>query len=177
MKFFATLLIAATAVLAQQQESNQGPNASSGSNAVSNPNENNGFQAQGSFFDGSQSGDNVIDGQVGESFNHGASNQAILDSNFVNPSQNSVSGNKGDSANGEANNIGDFVQDLGFAGHAFRRRDTGSNFNGGRFVSFPIGEPVVGVRAPIAGEVVGVRPHAGRVNDNRQDGSIVQNQA
>ncbi|KAJ1890210.1 hypothetical protein LPJ81_005981, partial [Coemansia sp. IMI 209127] len=61
MKFIATLLIAATAVLAQQQVSNQGPNVSTGSNAISNPNVNNGFQAQGSFIDGSDSGGNTID--------------------------------------------------------------------------------------------------------------------
>ncbi|KAJ2559357.1 hypothetical protein EV175_000386 [Coemansia sp. RSA 1933] len=172
MKFFATLLIAAaTVVLAQQQEGNQGPNASSGSNAVTNPNENNGFQAQGSFFDGSTSGGNDITGAVDGSFNHGANNNDIQDSNFVNPSKNSISGNQGDTANGEANNIGDFVQDFGFD-RAFRRRDT--ILNEGRF-----GHP--GFAVPVTEEVVAVRPHVvapavGHVNGNRQDGSIVQNQ-
>ncbi|KAJ2850987.1 hypothetical protein GGI22_005317 [Coemansia erecta] len=61
MKYIAALLVAATAVVAQQQESNQGPNISTGSNAISNPNVNNGFQAQGSFIDGSDSGGNTID--------------------------------------------------------------------------------------------------------------------
>ncbi|KAJ1667597.1 hypothetical protein IW140_002176 [Coemansia sp. RSA 1813] len=175
MKFFATLLIAATAVLAQQQEGNQGPNAATGPNAVSNPNVNSGFQAQGSFFDGSKSGGNVIDGQVGESFNHGASNSGIQDSNFVNPSKNSVSGNHGDTANGADNQIGDFVQDLGFGG-AFRRRDTFFNNHEGGFArpgfgaAIPVGAPLV------AEPFVGARP-VGRVNDNRQGAAIVQNQA
>ncbi|KAJ2559359.1 hypothetical protein EV175_000388, partial [Coemansia sp. RSA 1933] len=62
MKIFATILIGVTAVLAQQQESNTGPNVSNGPNAISNPNINNGFQAQGSFIDGSDSGSNFLEG-------------------------------------------------------------------------------------------------------------------
>ncbi|KAJ1662576.1 hypothetical protein IW140_005284 [Coemansia sp. RSA 1813] len=126
MKFFAALVVAATAVLAQQQEGNQGPNLSEGPSAVSNPNVNNGFQAQGSFFDGSQSGGNQISGQVGSSFNHQASNSAILDSNFINPSKSSVSGNVGDTANGEGNSIGDF-----FGAGGFIKRDAVLNNFGG----------------------------------------------
>ncbi|KAJ2559358.1 hypothetical protein EV175_000387 [Coemansia sp. RSA 1933] len=115
MKFSATLLLAAaTAVLAQQQDSNQGPNLSNGPSAVTNPNVNNGFQAQGSFFDGSSSGGNHIAGAVDGSFNHQASNNDIQDSNFINPSENSVSGNKGDTANGEGNAIGDIFGAGGF---------------------------------------------------------------
>ncbi|KAJ2389189.1 hypothetical protein GGI23_005888 [Coemansia sp. RSA 2559] len=120
MKLFATVLFAAAIAHAQQQGQNQGPNLSEGSNAVSNPNVNNGDQFQGSFVDSSRSGGNVVgpDGKVGSSFNHQASNSAILDSNFVNPSENSLSGNKGDTANGEGNSIGDIIAGL----PAFRRR-------------------------------------------------------
>ncbi|KAJ2495701.1 hypothetical protein GGI11_008351 [Coemansia sp. RSA 2049] len=118
MKFFVTILVAATAVLAQQQEGNQGPNLSNGPSAVDNANINSGWQAQGSFFDGSKSGENLITGHVDGSFNHQASNSAIQDSNFVNPSESTLTGNTGDSANGHANNIGDFI-----AGGGFIRRD------------------------------------------------------
>ncbi|KAJ1662572.1 hypothetical protein EV178_005772 [Coemansia sp. RSA 1646] len=122
MKFFVTVLVAATAVLAQQQDSNQGPNLSNGPSAVSNPNINNGEQFQGSFVDGSRSGGNQVGpgGSVDGSFNHQASNSAIMDSNFVNPSQNSLSGNKGDTANGEGNSIGDV-----FGAGAFFKRQGG----------------------------------------------------
>ncbi|KAJ1662575.1 hypothetical protein IW140_005285 [Coemansia sp. RSA 1813] len=118
MKLFTTVIFAAAVALAQQQGSNQGPNLSEGSNAVSNPNENNGVQFQGSLVDGSQSGGNVIGhgGEVGNSFNHQAENQAILDSNFVNPSKNDISGNRGDTANGAGNNIGDILAGLGLPG-------------------------------------------------------------
>ncbi|KAJ2657987.1 hypothetical protein IWW48_004245 [Coemansia sp. RSA 1200] len=118
MKFFVTILVAATAVLAQQQEGNQGPNLSNGPSAVDNANINSGWQAQGSFFDGSKSGENQISGHVDGSFNHQASNSAIQDSNFVNPSESTLTGNTGDSANGHGNNIGDFI-----AGGGFIRRD------------------------------------------------------
>ncbi|KAJ1989893.1 hypothetical protein GGI25_000001 [Coemansia spiralis] len=125
MKLFATLILAATAVLAQVQEGNQGPNLSEGPAAVSNPNINNGEQLQGSFADSSSSGQNVIDGRVGNSFNHKAANEAILDSNFVNPSKSSISGNVGDTANGADNMIGDIFHGAdGFVPFgAFRRRD------------------------------------------------------
>ncbi|KAJ2852779.1 hypothetical protein GGI22_005145, partial [Coemansia erecta] len=118
MKFFITAIIAAAAVLAQQQDQNQGPNLSDGPSAVSNPNINNGDQFQGSFVDGSTSGRNQISGAVDGSFNHQASNSDIQDSNFVNPSQNSLSGNKGNTANGEGNSIGDIFGVGGF----FRRQ-------------------------------------------------------
>ncbi|KAJ2508032.1 hypothetical protein GGI11_006192 [Coemansia sp. RSA 2049] len=116
MKLYtAIFLLAAAVAYAQQQDSNQGPNLSEGSNAVSNPNENNGWQAQGSFFDGSQSGANNIGphGSVKDSFNHQAENQAILDSNFVNPSKFDITGNKGDTANGQNNKLGDIFAAAG----------------------------------------------------------------
>ncbi|KAJ2537487.1 hypothetical protein EV175_006707, partial [Coemansia sp. RSA 1933] len=120
MKFFLTALFAVATVLAQEQEGNQGPNLSNGPSAVSNPNVNNGWQAQGSFFDGSTSGGNQINGAVDGSFNHQASNSDIQDSNFINPSKSSVSGNVGDTANGEGNTIGDF-----FGAGGFIRRQAG----------------------------------------------------
>ncbi|KAI9499829.1 hypothetical protein GGI25_005571 [Coemansia spiralis] len=161
MKLFTTLLLAATAVLAQVQEENQGPNLSSGSAAVSNPNTNNGEQFQGSFVDSSSSGQNVIDGRVSNSFNNKAANEAILGSNFVNPSKSSISGNVGDTASGTDNLIGDIFhgarRSVPFG--AFRRRDAVFN-NFGEIVPnrghFGIDSGVVVIDAPI-----GLYPVAG----------------
>ncbi|KAJ2508033.1 hypothetical protein GGI11_006193 [Coemansia sp. RSA 2049] len=148
MKFIAALVVAATAVLAQQQEGNQGPNLSEGPSAVSNPNVNNGWQAQGSFFDSSESGGNQISGEVGNSFNHQASNSAIMDSNFINPSKSSVSGNTGDTANGEGNSIGDF-----FGAGGFIKRDAVlNNFGGasyGHYAAPVYARPAVYAPAPV----------------------------
>ncbi|KAJ2554005.1 hypothetical protein EV175_002739 [Coemansia sp. RSA 1933] len=198
MKFFAALVVATTAVLAQQQEGNQGPNLSEGPSAVSNPNVNNGWQAQGSFFDSSSSGHNDISGEVGNSFNHQASNSAIMDSNFINPSKSSISGNVGDTANGEGNAIGDIFGAGGF----FKRDAVLNNFGGfgGRAYGGHYGAPVayaaphpiayvaphpIAYAAPVA--YVAPRPvayaaprpvayGAASYNHNVQDGSIVQNQ-
>ncbi|KAI9499830.1 hypothetical protein GGI25_005572 [Coemansia spiralis] len=162
MKFFAALVVAATAVLAQQQEGNQGPNISEGPSAVSNPNVNNGFQAQGSFLDSSSSGGNKISGEVGGSFNHEASNSAILDSNFINPSQSSVSGNKGNTANGEGNHIGDLFEGLG--GFGLHRRDAvfnnfGHGYDHARYVPAYAPHPEVAyARPPPPHPVVYARP-------------------
>ncbi|KAJ1896567.1 hypothetical protein LPJ81_004713 [Coemansia sp. IMI 209127] len=153
MKFFAALLVAATAVLAQQQEGNQGPNLSEGPSAVSNPNVNNGNQFQGSFVDSSESGGNQISGEVGNSFNHQASNSAIMDSNFINPSKSSVSGNVGDTANGEGNSIGDF-----FGAGGFIRRDAVLN-NFGGFGGFGGYGGHGGHYAPVAYAPVAYAPH------------------
>ncbi|KAJ1986326.1 hypothetical protein GGI26_004185 [Coemansia sp. RSA 1358] len=68
MKLITALLLAATAVLAQVQEDNQGPKISSGSSSVSNPNINNGVQLQGSFVDSSSSGQNAISNDAGDLF-------------------------------------------------------------------------------------------------------------
>ncbi|KAJ2889967.1 hypothetical protein GGI21_006357 [Coemansia aciculifera] len=123
MQIFATLVVAATAVLAQQIGSEQGASVSSGETALSHPNVNNGWQSQNSLISSGSDGGNVFSGLQGNKFSTSLSNSAISDSNFINPSQSSTSGNSGSTANGEHNHIGDFFN----APVAFRKRDIGFN--------------------------------------------------
>ncbi|KAJ2858149.1 hypothetical protein J3B02_000489 [Coemansia erecta] len=133
MQIFATLLIAASAVLAQQIGSNSDGKASTGPSAVSHPNENNGWQAQNSLFNNANTGGNVFSGLHGNTFDSSVSNTAFNDNNAVNPSQAQVSGNSGDTANGVNNHIGNVVpgasQIAPFAGTypGFRKRDVEFN--------------------------------------------------
>ncbi|KAJ2590299.1 hypothetical protein H4R99_007153, partial [Coemansia sp. RSA 1722] len=119
MQIFATLLIAASAVVAQQVGSSSDGKASTGPNAVTNPNVNNGWQAQNTLFNSANTGGNVFSGLQGNSFDHSVSNTAFNDNNAVNPSQAQVAGNSGDTANGANNHIGDVVPgSSGFVGFA-----------------------------------------------------------
>ncbi|KAJ1877120.1 hypothetical protein H4R99_007152 [Coemansia sp. RSA 1722] len=183
MQIFATLLIAATAVIAQQVGSDSGPAVSNGESAVSNPNVNNGWQSQNSLFNTGESGGNVFSGLKDNKFSTSISNSATNDNNFVNPSQTQVQGNTGSTANGEANHIGDFVSGAGgfapFGGAwgGFRKRDAVFN-------NYGYGHGVPVYAHPIAfAPVAPFYPHpgfgypvAGPVNHNIQDASIVQNQ-
>ncbi|PIA14136.1 hypothetical protein COEREDRAFT_82961 [Coemansia reversa NRRL 1564] len=176
MKFFATLVLAATAVVAQQIGSDSGPTVADGPSAVSNPNINNGQQAQNSLVDGSNKGGNVFQGLTGNTFSDSVSNLGISDNNFVNPSQTSVSGNKGDTANGEGNHIGDFIQAATGFGPIRKRDAVFNNFDHAAWGY----HPVFPVYAPVYG--VPVYPHPGfvapvaHVNHNSQNAAIVQNQ-
>ncbi|KAJ2489581.1 hypothetical protein IWW37_003861 [Coemansia sp. RSA 2050] len=120
MQIFATLVVAATAVLAQQIGSEEGPSVSNGPVALSNPNVNNGWQAQNSLINSGTDGGNVFENLSGNTFSKSLSNFAMSDNNFINPSQTKVSGNSGSTTNGEGNMIGDF-----FAGavSGLHRRD------------------------------------------------------
>ncbi|KAJ2758153.1 hypothetical protein H4S06_002836 [Coemansia sp. BCRC 34490] len=125
MKFLAAILVATTAVLAQLQGSNEGPNIAAGASLVANPNFNAGLQAQSSLFDGSVSGANVIGGEVFGSFGNKPTNDGTMDSNLSNPSESGISGNVGSTANGALNNMLEFA--LGssgpMGGGGLRRRD------------------------------------------------------
>ncbi|KAJ2829757.1 hypothetical protein IWW50_000672 [Coemansia erecta] len=193
MKFFATLALAATAVVAQQVGSSSEGTFSGGENAVSNPNINNGQQFTNALVDGGDKGGNVFHGLKGNQFSDVTSNTGLSDNNFINPSQDNVEGNHGETTNGVGNNIGDFVQGLGGVG-GFHRRDVirrrdfidrrsasrrdavVNNFGHSEAWGHPIAvEPF----APVVG--VPVRPHAGfagpgHVNHNQQNAAIVQNQ-
>ncbi|KAJ2119697.1 hypothetical protein IW147_005661 [Coemansia sp. RSA 720] len=195
---FATLLVAATAVLAQQIGSEQGPDVASGPSAVSNPNVNNGQQFQNSLLSSGNEGGNVFEGLTGNTFNSLKSNTGISDNNFVNPSQTHVSGNQGSTTNGEGNHIGDFFDAGGFV--PFHKRDAVFNnyghghgyptaFVGGYapqavyahpayapVYAHPAYAPVYSHPAYVPARPVAVRP-AGHVNHNEQNASIVQNQA
>ncbi|KAJ2440729.1 hypothetical protein GGF42_007533 [Coemansia sp. RSA 2424] len=127
MQIFATLVVAATAVLAQQIGSEQGAAVSSGETALSHPNVNNGWQAQNSLISTGSDGGNVFSGLHGNKFSTSLSNGAMSDNNFINPSQTQTSGNTGSTANGANNHIGDFFN----APVAFRRRDVSFNNVGG----------------------------------------------
>ncbi|KAJ2467138.1 hypothetical protein GGI02_004133 [Coemansia sp. RSA 2322] len=120
MQIFATLVVAATAVLAQQIGSEEGPSVSNGPTALSNPNVNNGWQSQNSLINNGVDGGNVFEGLSGNTFNKALSNSAISDTNFINPSQSHVAGNNGPTTNGEGNMIGDF---FGGGAAGFHRRD------------------------------------------------------
>ncbi|KAJ2714038.1 hypothetical protein H4R19_001936 [Coemansia spiralis] len=112
MQLFATLLVAASAVMAQQIGSDQGSTVSGGPAAVSNPNVNNGQQFQNSLVDAGSKGGNVFEGLTGNTFVDSASNVGMMDNNMINPSRTSVQGNTGSTANGEGNFIGDLLQGI-----------------------------------------------------------------
>ncbi|KAJ2803534.1 hypothetical protein H4R20_002855 [Coemansia guatemalensis] len=148
MQIFATLLVAASAVLAQQIGSEQGPDVASGPSAVSNPNVNNGQQFQNSLVSSGSKGGNVFEDLVGNTFIDTTSNVGISDNNFVNPSTTSVSGNTGATTNGEGNHIGDFIGGLpgglpiglGVGGPVgFHKRDAVFNNYGHGHPGYPVG--------------------------------------
>ncbi|KAJ2355315.1 hypothetical protein IWW50_000673 [Coemansia erecta] len=201
MQIFATLLVAATAVIAQQVGSDQGPTVASGPSAVSNPNVNNGEQFTNSLLSTGNEGHNIFEGLEGNSFSNVKSNTGMSDNNFVNPSTSHVQGNTGATANGEHNNIGDFFDAGGFV--PFHKRD--AIFNNGAGFGYG-GYPAVGGYAPHAvyaqpayapvyahpayapvyahpaayARPVAAHPAAfpvGQINHNQQNAAIVQNQA
>ncbi|PIA14135.1 hypothetical protein COEREDRAFT_82959 [Coemansia reversa NRRL 1564] len=200
MQIFTTLLVAASAVLAQQIGSDQGPNVSNGPSAVSNPNVNNGQQLQNSLVSGGSKGGNVFEDLVGNTFIDSASNVGISDNNFVNPSSTSVSGNTGATTNGQGNSIGDFFGAIpGGIPIGFHKRDAVFNNYGHGQVGYPVGyaphgAPVHVLPAPVYHHPVYVPVHhvqasypavaprpvgypVGQVNHNSQNAAIVQNQA
>ncbi|KAJ2770085.1 hypothetical protein IWQ56_002300 [Coemansia nantahalensis] len=141
MQLFATLLVAASAVMAQQIGSDQGTTVSSGPSAISNPNVNNGQQFQNSLVSAGSKGGNVFEGLTGNTFVDSASNMGMSDNNMINPAHTSVQGNSGATANGEGNFIGDMFQG------GFMRRD--AVFNNFGAAGYPHGFvhngfPVVG---------------------------------
>ncbi|KAJ1659298.1 hypothetical protein GGF38_004101, partial [Coemansia sp. RSA 25] len=130
MQIFATLVVAATAVLAQQIGSEEGPSVANGPVALSNPNVNNGWQAQNSIVTSGSDGSNLFENLSGNTFSKSISNFAMSDNNFINPSQTKVSGNSGATTNGEGNMIGDFFGGP-VNGGAMHRRDAVVNNYGG----------------------------------------------
>ncbi|KAI8321118.1 hypothetical protein GQ54DRAFT_262366 [Martensiomyces pterosporus] len=107
----ATLLFIASAVLAQEVGFTGGDSVSGGPSAISNLNVNNGWQSDSSLFAGSGSGatgagGNTFNNVIGSSFSTVNSNSANKDNIVINPSEISVSGNDGWTANGDGNHLG-----------------------------------------------------------------------
>ncbi|KAJ2780609.1 hypothetical protein H4R18_003365 [Coemansia javaensis] len=106
MKFLVPLLVAAAAVAAQEIGADAGSTESSGSVSTNHRNENNGQQTTNSLVDKGDSGSNTFTNLQGNKFSDSKSNEGTSDSTFVNPSKSSVSGNDGDTANGNHNRLG-----------------------------------------------------------------------
>ncbi|ORX70434.1 hypothetical protein DL89DRAFT_292124 [Linderina pennispora] len=114
------LAIASATAFAQEIGATDGPSIVSGSNAISAPNVNNGWQAEGSFFSGADGGHgSLFNNIVGSSFSTVNSNSLSKGNIINNPSFTSVSGNDGWTANGDSNQLGPVGN---FFGHGFVRR-------------------------------------------------------
>ncbi|KAI9501851.1 hypothetical protein GGI25_000265 [Coemansia spiralis] len=123
MRTFTAIFVAASTVLGQEIGFSGGDNLSTGTNAISNPNVNNGWQADSSLFAGapvSGSGVTTFNDVVGSSFTNVNSNTAIKDNLVNNPSATLVKGNDGWTANGDHNSLGP-VQNLFGRSPVFRR--------------------------------------------------------
>ncbi|KAJ2163199.1 hypothetical protein GGF46_000129 [Coemansia sp. RSA 552] len=119
MRAFTTIILASSAVLAQEIGFSDGPSVVGGSNAISNPNVNNGWQADSSLFVSEGSGASTFNNVAGSAFTNINSNVASKDNLLNNPSITSVKGNDGWTANGDANALGPVQNDFG---HGFFRR-------------------------------------------------------
>ncbi|KAJ1799719.1 hypothetical protein LPJ59_001631 [Coemansia sp. RSA 2399] len=126
MRTVSALLIAASAVVAQEVGFTGGASLSDGTNAISNPNVNNGMQWDSSLVagagSGSSAGPTTFNDIVGSSFTNVNSNAAIKDNLVNNPSFNHVKGNDGWTANGDSNSMGPVQNLFGADAAGFRRR-------------------------------------------------------
>ncbi|KAJ1646308.1 hypothetical protein J3B02_006289 [Coemansia erecta] len=123
MRSFTAIVFAASAVLAQEIGFSGGPSVSSGTNGISNPNVNNGWQSDSSLFSGGESaGVNTFNNVAGSSFTNVNANSAVKDNIINNPSFAAVKGNNGWTANGDANNLGPVQNLFGAAGAGVFRR-------------------------------------------------------
>ncbi|KAJ2555306.1 hypothetical protein EV175_002302 [Coemansia sp. RSA 1933] len=119
MRTVSALLVAASTVIAQEVGFTGGASLSDGTNAISNPNVNNGMQWDSSLVSGGDSGSSAgpttFNDIVGSSFTNVNSNAAMKDNLINNPSFSHVKGNDGWTANGDSNSMGP-VQNLFGAG-------------------------------------------------------------
>ncbi|KAJ2724710.1 hypothetical protein GGI07_001763 [Coemansia sp. Benny D115] len=124
MRSFTAIAFVATttAVIGQEIGFSGGSSISSGTNAVSNPNVNNGWQSDSSLFSsGEGAGVNTFNNVAGSSFTNVNANAAFKDNILNNPSITSVKGNSGWTANGDANELGPVQNLFGAASPVFRR--------------------------------------------------------
>ncbi|KAJ2328477.1 hypothetical protein IWW51_001182 [Coemansia sp. RSA 2702] len=113
MRAFTAIIFASSAVLAQEVGFTGGADVVSGSNAISNPNVNNGWQSDSSLFASDGAGASTFNNVVGSSFTGINSNTAIKDNLANNPSFTGVKGNDGWTANGDANALGPVQNQFG----------------------------------------------------------------
>ncbi|KAJ2767209.1 hypothetical protein IWQ57_004046 [Coemansia nantahalensis] len=105
MKVVAFIIAAAAAVAAQDIAADGGNTVSTGASAINHKNENSGTQVSNSLLDSGNKGGNSMNNLNGNSFVDSTSNVGLSDNNIVNPSQTTVSGNTGSTANGHGNHI------------------------------------------------------------------------
>ncbi|KAJ1893104.1 hypothetical protein LPJ66_005952 [Kickxella alabastrina] len=106
MQIISILLIAASAVLAQQVGSTTGDTVSGGPVAISSPNINNGDQIKNSLVNSGVSGGNTFSGISNSAFNTAFSNQVSEGNNFVNSQKTEIKGNDGTTVSGQSNTVG-----------------------------------------------------------------------
>ncbi|KAJ2157896.1 hypothetical protein GGF46_004182 [Coemansia sp. RSA 552] len=107
MRFFVVLSSVAAFAAAQEIGVSGGDSVVAGTNAIDNPNVNNGVQADASLFAGGNSGGaNIFHDVVGSQFLNANLNAAVQDNLANNVGVFHVGGNSGWTANGDANALG-----------------------------------------------------------------------
>ncbi|KAJ1668424.1 hypothetical protein EV178_000455 [Coemansia sp. RSA 1646] len=126
MRTVSALFVAASAVVAQEIGFTGGASLSDGTNAITNPNINNGVQWDSSLASGGatspSAGPTTFNDIVGSSFTNVNANTAIKDNLVNNPSVSHVKGNDGWTANGDSNGMGPVQNLFGADATGFRRR-------------------------------------------------------
>ncbi|KAJ1742449.1 hypothetical protein LPJ68_001876 [Coemansia sp. RSA 1086] len=181
MEIFTTLLVAATAVMAQELGSKGGSTVAGGPSAVSNANVNNGKQFTNSLMSTGESGGNEFSGVSNSKFSTSLNNVGLSDNNIVNPSESSTSGNSGPTTNGEHNHIGN---DVIPPHRAFFKRGEYNSYGYAPAHYAPVQyAPVqyapVHYAQPVYAQPVYAHPaaYSAGINRNYQSASIVQNHA
>ncbi|KAJ2476102.1 hypothetical protein IWW56_005099 [Coemansia sp. RSA 2131] len=114
MRFFTTVALAISAVVAQEIGVSSGDKVSAGASAIDNPNVNNGVQTDGSLFvSGSAGQGGLFNNVVGSHFVNANLNTAIEDNLVNNPGFTSIAGSSGWVANGDRNALGSVQNVLG----------------------------------------------------------------
>ncbi|KAJ2502196.1 hypothetical protein GGH96_001268 [Coemansia sp. RSA 1972] len=107
MRFFTTVALAISAVVAQEIGVSSGDKVSAGASAIDHPKVNNGVQADGSLFVSGTAGQGqLLNNVVGSHFVNANLNTAFEDNLVNNPGFTSIAGNSGWVANGDRNALG-----------------------------------------------------------------------
>ncbi|KAJ2165860.1 hypothetical protein IW139_002073 [Coemansia sp. RSA 353] len=107
MRFFTTVALTISAVVAQEIGVSSGDRVSAGASAIDHPNVNNGMQSDGSLFVSGTAGQGgLFNNVVGSHFVNANLNTAFEDNLVNNPGFTSIAGNSGWVANGDRNALG-----------------------------------------------------------------------